>query len=137
MVTANVGFAILLGALLRIAPIPLRQEWLVVGGVLVVIARTLVAAYRPGTRRAEWEPPAGGHWVLVSVYVLFAMAFVARVASTFGILAPILHDPVAHSFMTQTILDNRTIGYFYAPGLHILSAFLADATGATSALTVH
>lgn len=137
IVVTNVGLVIVLGGVLRIASIPLRPEWLVVGAVLIVVAHNLARIQRTDGPALLWEPPSAGHWTFALIYGLVALALVARVASTFGIQAPILHDPMAHAFMTQSILDARTIGYFYAPGLHILSAFVADASGSTSALSIH
>lgn len=128
---ANVGTVIVLGGILRIAGVPLSPVWLVLSAAIVVAARHLVGD------AAVWEPPRADAATFTAISLVFGLALLSRVASTFGILAPILWDPYAHAWMTQSILDARTIDYFYAPGLHIFSAFLADATGSTAPLTVH
>ncbi|HSM01054.1 MAG TPA: DUF6541 family protein [Acidimicrobiia bacterium] len=128
---ANAGTVIVFGGLLRIVGIPLRPGWLVAAAVLAVGVRYLAGD------AAVWEPPGGDTPAFAVISLVFGLALLSRVASTFGVLAPILWDPYAHSWMTQSILETGTIEYFYAPGLHILSNFLAEATGSTAPLTVH
>jgi hypothetical protein len=135
--TMNIGAVILLGALLRVASIPLRHESFVVAAALIVGAITF-ARHRAADRGGfSWQPPDGGGWAFAVVYAVFAVALVSRVASTLGVIVPILQDPYAHTMMTLSILEGRTIDYFYAPGLHLLSALVVDGTGLSAPLAVH
>lgn len=71
------------------------------------------------------------------IYFIFLLAIISRVVSVAHLYAPILHDPQAHAFWANKIIQERAIDYFYSPGLHIWSALTTSALNINVARTVH
>lgn len=86
--------------------------------------------YRKKLDSVRFDPPAHANILALSaIYLFFILALVVRVVSVAKFPAPILHDPVADSIWTKSLMDNHSINYFYSPGLHMVTGFVSQAFG--------
>lgn len=74
---------------------------------------------------------------ILYIYALFLLAVAVRVLSVSDVLAPILHDPIAHAYYSETIVREGAIEYFYSPGLHEISATIRLLSGISAASAIH
>jgi hypothetical protein len=106
---------ILLAGLLAILSIPI-QEWLLfIPSILLV---PLLIFFPINIKDLDIKPKIDGLILLIFTVI----SLVAHVYCIIEYMAPILHDPIAHSVWAKEIYNTGLINYFYSPGLHILSA---------------
>jgi hypothetical protein len=130
----NVLLLVATTALLSALRIPITSISYLLFALICVGVRLGLQKYKEFTK---FDLPQLDLTATLFVYFGFGLALVARVVSTRGVQAPMLHDPIAHAFWAQSILDNKSIEYFYSPGLHQLIAFVSENSNLTIPMSTH
>lgn len=107
--------------------------------LLLLMTACLVAKYLFGVKIYDFFANLRKiDYVAISIiYIFFVLALYSRVASVFDAPVPLVSDPEAHAFWARRIVSERSINYFYSPGLHLWSAFSSQLSGLDVAKSVN
>lgn len=132
LISLNMLASIINAVLLDSLNLPVNWSLIIALALIETIAFLYI---RP--KKFEFNIPKSNLRYFYFIYGLFALAIVSRLVSVIHLHVPILHDPEAHAFWANRILNEKAIDYFYSPGLHIWSWLFSEASGASIARSVH
>ncbi len=113
----NLSILIVSSVLLFVLHIPIYMQTLLAFNLVIVSIIILLI------KRDRFELIDIGEFdfkPIIVIYLIFGIAFVARVYSVIGDQVPILHDPISHAYWARTIDNTHSMSYLYSPGLHVL-----------------
>jgi hypothetical protein len=132
IVSLNVLAAIINAVFLDALSLPVTPQSIIIVTAIESIAILLL---RPKKINFYYRPSDNKY--LYFIYFVFLIAIISRVVSVAHLHAPILHDPQAHAFWANMILEDQAINYFYSPGLHIWSMLLSQGAEISIAQSVN